>query len=614
MDLNIPGIQIEETLHGDDQIASYRGRLEADGRAILLKTITAPGLNADVLEDPAVIQALRYRHPGFNRIVDAGLDDQTVFLAYEWIGGATLDEIIQERGALREKNALSFVEGVASILADAWQEKRIYHGCLALDHIIVDPEGMIRLTGHGLAPLYAQAGRLLGPDALKTSPYFVSPELAHNLKDLDCRSDIYSMGALLYQLLTGVQPFGEYEDEEIPARHVHDQLPDALDLNPAMSQPCAWLIEKMMIKIRALRPATWDVILQDIESVRSGRIPLTARLEEGVSTVLRGSRREPFTPGDAPMATDATAPTENEEEVVELEAAPEEHDQAMINMFMADDSGDEKKKSGFFERIPAQGPKSDSVRLSREALQKDEAVAEPTPPTRHRLVVSKDLRTEVSRVRRKSNVQRKITNLTTLVIVGGLLWVAAIFVVKPLPQSGGWSNPNAVLEDIGTVIEEEQKKFQPEPERRAPTLSDLERDALRSEVSEMLRPDRTAPEPARQTPPSAPPTREPATDRRVETPREEPPARRTEPANGRKWNHPDFIRGARLYNEAVRGFKEYSQTRRNKSQLAGLETQAKQAAEYFEKCKDQAPDFVPIDAYLQNCYRLIFDIRQNRTL
>lgn len=631
----IPDITIEEPLTDNRLVATARARLDRKNQRVWLCVIQSVDVSRDLMDDPNVIAAIKLKHPGINRVRDAGTHEDRAFLAYEWVDGATLEQVMDDRGVLSENAALSFAEGIAMILDDAWKEKKVIHGGLSMQTVLVDNDGTIRLTGFGLSRAYALAHER-GMDVEDESVYFVSPERAHHLHDLDGRADMYSLGALLYQMVTGVLPFGEYDESDIPKQHVHDTLSDPQDLNPKISSPLAWLIEKLMIKARELRPGSWQDVLDDIATVREGRIPLSKPIEEGISTVSRGSQRAPFAPSDtqrvfaetasdakpaglaglAALAASASAGSSKEPEF----GAPEgEADRAMLEMF-AENEKKKDEKSGFFERIKPEDTVDDRDEahdtpiapvVHSPALDMDDS--EPTPTGRHRLVVSKDLKQEVRKMKARSQIRNKVTNITTMVVVLLLIWLGLQHIVFPMLKNRGIGNANDLLREIDRTMEAEQKKFQQPPEPQ-PTASPLR-------LTKPSRPE-PDPEPVRKPEPVRQPEPEPV--RRVETPPEEPPPREppprqppprtARPSSGQKWNNPNFVRGARLFNEAVRGYNEYARTRKNKASLAGLEQKAKQAAQYFEKCRDQAPDYIPIDTYLQQCNKLIFDIRQNRSL
>lgn len=98
-------------------------------------------------------------------------------------------------------------------------------------------------------------------------------DAAQGESNLDCRSDVYSLGATLYRVVTGQIPFGDVKGTAPMVKHVTDQLDDPRDLNPDVTANAASLIRKMMAKDRQHRQNGWAEVLTDIRSVREGRKP-----------------------------------------------------------------------------------------------------------------------------------------------------------------------------------------------------------------------------------------------------------------------------------------------------------------------------------------------------
>lgn len=236
--------------------------------------------------------AARLSHPGIVQVFDAGESFGMPYIVMEYVDGRSLCEILAARGRLPEAEALSIAESVAQALGYAWDKDCIMHCDIKPDNILVASDGAVKVVDLGLARFIGlhrrrerEGGLIVG------TPNYTAPEQAEGAPDLDCRADIYSLGATLYHAVTGNLPFAGSPGSSAMDRHVHEYLPDPMELNPDLQPAVAWLIEKMMIKDRAFRPPYWSTVLADIAEVRSGRLPRDPLPEPGQSTVARSARR-----------------------------------------------------------------------------------------------------------------------------------------------------------------------------------------------------------------------------------------------------------------------------------------------------------------------------------
>ena len=99
--------------------------------------------------------------------------------------------------------------------------------------------------------------------------------------DLDCRADIYALGATLYQVVTGKMLFEGSAETEIIDLQETERVPDPIDLNPKVSKAMCWLLEKMLAKDRAYRHQDWEAVRQDIKRVKKGMLPAGKKLPDG---------------------------------------------------------------------------------------------------------------------------------------------------------------------------------------------------------------------------------------------------------------------------------------------------------------------------------------------
>lgn len=300
----LPGYEILEKVGEGGTSSVWKARQLSLDRLVAIKVLdTALGPDPEALarfrlEAQA---AARLKHSSIVQVYDAGDVEGRPYLVMEYVDGCTLGDLLQRSGTMTEGNALLVAEAVARALAYAWDKDCIIHLDIKPDNVLVENDGAVKVTDLGLARFIGLHRRRVDTDTILGTPNYVSPEQADGVEDLDCRTDIYSLGAMLYHLVTGRLPFAGRPGSSAMDAHVTDFLEDPIDLNPGLSQATAWLIEKLMVKNRAYRPAYWSLVLADLAEVKEGRPPKPPLPEEGLSTVMRNPARSLPGPAAQPI-------------------------------------------------------------------------------------------------------------------------------------------------------------------------------------------------------------------------------------------------------------------------------------------------------------------------
>ena len=225
--------------------------------------------------------AAKLNHPNIVQAIDAGEDKGYFYFAMEFVDGETMHRLMLREGLIDEKRAIKIGLDTAHALGHAHLHG-IVHRDVKPGNIMLSNEGLTKLCDLGLAQLREEVesgGR--GP-AVGT-PYYISPEQAQGHMDVDCRSDIYSLGATLYRALAGRPAFDAPTRAEILEKHVHSPLPWPKDHNPALSDTICYIIAKMMMKEKEQRYQTPDELAEDLERLMRGEAPKTATLDLGIS-------------------------------------------------------------------------------------------------------------------------------------------------------------------------------------------------------------------------------------------------------------------------------------------------------------------------------------------
>ncbi|MDX9980240.1 MAG: protein kinase [Lentisphaeria bacterium] len=218
----------------------------------------------------------KLEHPNIVTIHDAGTVNGFHFLAMEYVDGESLDTRLKREKRLAEGDVLRVALPVAKALAFAWDRHRMLHRDIKPANIMQSSFGEVKLMDLGLAKS-AEDPNLTATGIAMGTPLYMSPEQARGEHPLDCRSDMYSLGATIYHLLAGSPPFPGTSAVEIITRHVLEPPPPIHEHNAEVSAPCVHLLDVLLAKKRDQRPADWQAVIMDVERVLEGKPPLTPR-------------------------------------------------------------------------------------------------------------------------------------------------------------------------------------------------------------------------------------------------------------------------------------------------------------------------------------------------
>ncbi len=192
--------------------------------------------------------AERLKHPNIVRILDHGIEDELHFLVMEFVEGLTLDRLIERKGRLSIEEAISYAEQACAGLQAAYRAG-VVHRDIKPANLMITPDGTVKIMDFGIARMESMAG-LTQSGMFMGTPRYISPEMARG-SGADIRSDIYSLGLLMYEMLTGAPPF----DAENPWAVLRQQIetdPDPIGaIRPEVPQ---WL-EAVIFKAVAKDPA-----------------------------------------------------------------------------------------------------------------------------------------------------------------------------------------------------------------------------------------------------------------------------------------------------------------------------------------------------------------------
>ncbi|MHC4248459.1 MAG: protein kinase domain-containing protein, partial [Planctomycetota bacterium] len=227
------------------------------------------------------------------RCVEFGLDRERklYYCALEFIEGEDLAKILARQGTFPERRALEIARDIARALDHA-SSRDLVHRDVKPQNIMIMPDGTPKLLDLGLARSAGdQDTRLTQAGTFVGSPHYASPEQARGAREQDVRTDIYSLGATLYHMVTGQTPFPGDTAAAVLAKVVSEELPWPAEVNPQLSDGCCTIIEKALASSPEDRYATPAALIADIDTHLGGG-PV-APLAGGRSVVARPGRGGP---------------------------------------------------------------------------------------------------------------------------------------------------------------------------------------------------------------------------------------------------------------------------------------------------------------------------------
>ncbi len=251
----------------------YKARDAALDRWVAVKTLL-PAMAGDpearerFLREARAAAALS--HPNLTQIYAIGEQDGTPYFAMEFIEGRTLSQEIERQGRLQPLQALRLARQVALGLQEA-QRFQLIHRDIKPANLILTADGTVKITDFGLAK------RAAGPASMQLtatgqaigSPLYMSPEQARGV-EVDHRSDIYSLGATLFHLLTGRPPFQAPSATEVVLKHLKEPVPSPRALAPQVSYPLAGVVQRMMRKRPEDRFPNYHALVEELERIEAG--------------------------------------------------------------------------------------------------------------------------------------------------------------------------------------------------------------------------------------------------------------------------------------------------------------------------------------------------------
>ena len=258
------------------------------------------------------------RHPNIVQVHDFDRDEDDYFMVMEYIDGPTLKSILEELAGKQARfphvRALNIVRDLGGALSYA-HKRGMVHRDIKPANIMVDSSDHVVLTDFGIAKMVTGT-QLTASGSMVGTPSYMAPEQGLG-KAGDQRSDLYSLGVVLYQLLTGHLPYQADTPLAVIMMHVNDPLPDPVAINPDLSPGLQRIIQRSLAKVPTERYQTVDEMMHHLEN-----LDLAASQEVPHSTLVGGNAETIRAAMDQNSGIAASAETIREATVVPLGATP----------------------------------------------------------------------------------------------------------------------------------------------------------------------------------------------------------------------------------------------------------------------------------------------------
>ena len=258
--------QVETRLGGGGMAIVYKAKDLILNRQVAVKVLRSQyGTDEDFVNrfrrEAQAVASLS--HPNVVGVYDVGQEGDTHYMVMEYVEGPTLKEMIVQRGALPVEEAIRIAQQICDALDHAHQNQ-IIHRDIKPHNILIGKNGRVKVTDFGIARAVTSA-TITHTNAMLGSVHYFSPEQARGGITGE-KSDIYSLGIVLYEMVTGELPFSGDSPISVALKHLQEPLPEPRQIRPDIPQSVENIILKALVKDPFLRYASAREMLEDLET------------------------------------------------------------------------------------------------------------------------------------------------------------------------------------------------------------------------------------------------------------------------------------------------------------------------------------------------------------
>jgi beta-lactam-binding protein with PASTA domain len=250
--------------------------------AVLAREVAIKVLHRSLAGDPAFVDRFRREaraaaglaHPNIVAVYDWGAVEGVYYMVMEYVRGPSVRHVLNERGRLEPAQAAEVLRQTLLALGHAHREGFV-HRDMKPENLLVTREGVVKVADFGLARAYAD-GRVTQAGAVTGTVQYLAPEQIRG-EPADPRSDLYSLGIVAYELLTGKLPFTGETAMAVAYKHLSDRVPAPSSVLPDLPQDLDGFVASATDRDRELRPESADVMRMDLDVI-AHQLPPAPRL------------------------------------------------------------------------------------------------------------------------------------------------------------------------------------------------------------------------------------------------------------------------------------------------------------------------------------------------